>query len=156
MSDTLTLVLMCSKMQRRITVDEGAAEHQHQLCRQYQPDEVQVPVTYTLVYDGLRKEGEHQLQDASCQQAHHQLHQGFPVGAHVVQQIPEREFLILDGFRLIELRGDVNQQCDTFLHASLPGADPAVFQFRFFVFQQSVGRVGNVEEGFPSFFLHFV
>ena len=98
-------------------LDEGAAEHQHQLCRQYQPDEVQVPVTYTLVYDGLCQEGEHQLQDASCQQAHHQLHQGFPVGAHVVQQIPEREFLVLDGFRLIELRGDVNQQCDTFLLA---------------------------------------
>ena len=69
--------------------DQRAAEHQHELCSQYELDEVEVAVTDALVYDGLREEGEGELQYTACQKAHYQLDYHFTVRMYVAQQMPQ-------------------------------------------------------------------
>ena len=42
----------------------------------------------TLVYDGLRQEGESELQYTACQQTYYQLDYHLPVRVYVAQQMP--------------------------------------------------------------------
>ena len=69
-------------------LNQCAAEYQHQLGRQYQLNKVQVTMPDTLVYDGLRQEGESELQYTACQQTYYQLDYHLPVRVYVSQQMP--------------------------------------------------------------------
>ena len=88
MSDTLTRVLMWSSIQRRITSISVRLNTSNELCGQNELYKIQIPVPYALVYNGLCKKREDQLQQTACQQADDELYHRLFVGTYIVKQIP--------------------------------------------------------------------
>ena len=130
-------------------VHRRAARHQHQLPQKYQVNQVQVLPLDSFVHDGLRQEGEYQLQDAPERQSQQQLHEISLVGLHITPEEVERPLhppLLVA--LLIKSRRRLERHQDAFLFAPCPRAYPSVAHRVFVQLEEILARVGDAEDVF--------
>ena len=124
-----------------------AAEGQHQLRHQHQPDKAQILVVDAEVHHALRQEGQHQLYPAAQQQPQqqlpHQLPVGFQVRVHKGEALPVHLPLVAVVLLRVKLRGRLQQQRHPRVQPVLLRAEPAAAELRPRISQLPRSRVGH-------------
>ena len=139
-------------------VDGRAAEGEHQLTEQYQPDEANILVLDAHVDDGLREERQDELQQAADDHSQHDLSEISLVFPDIAKEKPERTGIALSFvFPLLLVR--VERRCwfkehrDALVLTITSCAYPMTFKLVKVVFYESFSWVSNIK----SFsFLNFI
>ncbi len=89
------------------------ADHQYQLCNQYQYDETEVIRGNSNVYNGLCQKREQKAQEAAGEESEQYLKNQFPVWPEIAEEKSQPVLLRYFSLFLIKIRGGFDQQSDT-------------------------------------------
>jgi beta-glucosidase-like glycosyl hydrolase len=89
------------------------ADHQDQLCNQYQYDETEVIRGNSNVYNGLCQKREQKAQEAAGEESEQYLKNQFPVWPEITEEKSQPVLLRYFSLFPIKIRGGFDQQSDT-------------------------------------------
>ena len=78
-------------------IDDGTAECEHQLAKQYEPHKTDVTVPDSHIHDGLGEKGQSQVYAYACGKSQGYLSEVTPVMQHIAEQEAEGACLALAG-----------------------------------------------------------
>ena len=130
-------------------VDSRSADGKHQLSQQNEPDKTDVVVLDTDIHDGLGKERQDKLQEATDNQAQDDLPEVLAVFLHIPKEKAERP-LLFDILFALHLIGKESRRCfqehgDALILAIGVCAYPMLFELIQTISHQSLSWVSHIE-----------